>query len=134
MAKLRVLLDEDVRIDVKSAFAKKITVYTVPSLGISGADDTFVIEQAVTKKCLIVTANKDFVPAYTNHEWRKGRDGRHFYGLILLKHSTTMSQLAQLKLAIKQIDHRHDDLLTVSATGEVKRERLCEHDSSTLEA
>ena len=83
MAKLRVLLDEDVRIDVKSAFAKKIQVHTVPSLGISGADDMFVIEEAVTKKCLIVTANKDFVPANRNHEWRKGAATEDIFGVLI---------------------------------------------------
>jgi hypothetical protein len=119
-----VLLDEDVRIDVKTAFAAKVQVHTVPSLGISGADDTFVIEEAVARKCLIVTANKDFVPAYRNHEWRKGRDRRYFWGLVFLKHSTTISQLQQLKLAIKEINHEYDDILTVSSGGFVTRERL----------
>ena len=124
MAKLRVLLDEDVDVQVRAAFPKSLQVYTVAALGISGANDTFVIEEAIARKCLIVTANKDFVDFYKNHEWRKGRDGRFFYGLIFLKSSRTISQLDQLKLAIKEIEHRYDDLLTVYANGTVTRERL----------
>lgn len=118
------LLDEDVRVDVRTAFPSKIQVHTVASLGISGAEDTFVIGEAIARRCLIVTANKDFVPAYRNHEFRKGRDRRYFWGLIFLKYSTTMSQLEQLKRAVREIDYENDDILTVSSTGIVVRERL----------
>jgi hypothetical protein len=47
VAKLRVLLDEDVDVRVRVAFPKSLQVYTVAALGISGADDTFVIEEAI---------------------------------------------------------------------------------------
>jgi predicted nuclease of predicted toxin-antitoxin system len=68
MPKLRVLLDEDVRVDVKDAFPAKIQVNTVAELALSGKADTYVIEEAIARKSLIVTANKDFVPQYRNHE------------------------------------------------------------------
>jgi predicted nuclease of predicted toxin-antitoxin system len=124
VAKLRVLLDEDIAAQLEDAFPRKIQVYTVAGLGMSGADDITVVEEAVSKKCLIVTANKDFVPVYRNHPWRKGRDRRYFWGLIFLKNSTAMSKVEQLKRAIKAIDTQFDDILTVSSTGLVSRERL----------
>lgn len=124
MAKLRVLLDEDIADQLKGAFPKKIQVYTVAGLGMSGAEDIAVIEEAVSKKCLIVTANKDFIPVYRNHDWRKGRDRRYFWGLIFLKNSNAIGKLEQLKRAIKEIDYQFDDILTVSSTGLVTRQRL----------
>ena len=124
MAKIRVLLDENIDPELKAAFGKKIPVYTVSDLDLSGAEDKLVIEAAVHKKCLIVTANYDFVEFYRNHEWRKGRDGRFFYGLIFLRHSTTKTRLQQLKAAIKQIRPDHDDLITVSSAGVVSHEQL----------
>jgi predicted nuclease of predicted toxin-antitoxin system len=124
VAKLRVLLDEDIPPELEAAFPRKTQVYTVAGLGMSGAEDIAVIEEAVSKKCLIVTANRDFVPVYRNHEWRTGRDRRYFWGLIFLKNSNTMSKLEQLKRAIKAIDNQFDDILTVSSRGLVTRERL----------
>lgn len=124
MARLRALLDEDVRFDVKLAFPPKVQVETVAALGLSGKDDIYVIEEAVARKCLIVTANKDFVPEYRNHEWRKGKDGRHFWGLIFLASSSSISQTDQVRRALKEIDRDADDILTVSANGKVSRERL----------
>jgi hypothetical protein len=96
-------LDKNLGPELKKAFGRKIPVYTVADLGMSGADDTRVIEKGVRRKCLLVTANADFVDFYRNHEWRKGRDGRFFYSLIFLKHSTTMTKLQQLKVAVKKI-------------------------------
>lgn len=124
MGKLRVLLDEDVDVQAKSAFARKVMVYTVGGLGLKGKEDRIIVEEAVERKCVIVTANKDFVPEYKNHEWRKGKDGRYFWGLIFLKHSKAMSQSDRITLAIKQIVPLYDDVLTVSGTGLVTRERL----------
>jgi len=124
VAKLRVLLDEDIPAELKTVFANKVQVYTVAGLGKSGAKDPEVIKEAVWKKCLIVTADEKFVPKYRNHDWRKGHDRRYFWGPVFLKHSTTMSKFEQLKLAIKEFDHRYDDILTVSSTGIVSRERL----------
>jgi predicted nuclease of predicted toxin-antitoxin system len=124
VAKLRVLLDEDIADELKDAFPRKIQVYTVAGLGMSGAEDIAVVEEAVSKKCLIVTANKDFLPVYKNHDWRRGRDRRYFWGLIFLKNSNAISKLEQLRRAIKEIDYQFDDILTVSSTGLVTRERL----------
>jgi hypothetical protein len=124
VAKLRVLLDEDIPAELKGAFPRKTQVYTVAGLGMSGAEDIAVVETAVLKKCLIVTANKDFVPVNRKHEWRKGHDRRYFWGLIFLKNSTAMSKLEQLKRAIKEIEYQFDDILTVSSVGLVTRERL----------
>jgi len=124
VAKLRVLLDEDVPVELKGAFPRKTQVYTVAELGMSGAEDITVIEAAVLKKCLIVTANKDFVPVYRKHVWREGRDRRYFWGLIFLKSSSVLSQLEQMKRAIQEIDYQFDDILTVSSTGIVTRERV----------
>ena len=80
VAKLRVLLDENLSRDLEKAFAKKIPVYTVADLGLSGAGDPRIIEEAVHKKCLVVTADRKFMDVYRKHEWRKGHDGRYFYG------------------------------------------------------
>jgi len=124
LAKLRVLLDEDIPDDLKYLFPKKTQVYTVAGLGLSGMEDRLVIEEAVHKRCLIVTANKDFVPEYRNHDWRKGKDERFFWGLIFLKASKSMTQSDQLKRGIKAINPRYDDIITVSATGHITRERI----------
>src|SRR5258708_17909484 len=134
MPKLRVLLDENLGANVEKAFSKKVPVYTVTDFGVRRAEDRIVIEKAVAKKCLIVTANKDFVDHYKKHHWRDGRDGRFFYGLIFLKHSTTLTRLQQLKRAAKKINYLHDDLITVSATGAVKCERLCGFDCASEHA
>jgi predicted nuclease of predicted toxin-antitoxin system len=128
LGKLRALLDEDIPDDLKSLFPKKTQVYTVAGLGLSGIEDRLVIEEAVHKKCLIVTANKDFVPEYRDHEWRKGKDGRFFWGLIFLRASKSMTQSDQLKRGIKAINPQYDDIITVSATGHISRERMKGHD------
>jgi hypothetical protein len=124
LAKLRVLLDEDVRADVRAAFPSKVNVATIAELGLSGKHDKDVVEEGIYRKALIVTANKDFVPQYRDHDWRKGKDGRHFWGLIFLAHSTSLSQIEQVRLALKEIDYKSDDILTVSNTGIVTRERI----------
>jgi hypothetical protein len=49
----------------------------------SGSPDELVIEHAIRTKCLIVTADKKFVYDYEHHDWRKGKDGRYFWGLSL---------------------------------------------------
>lgn len=124
MPKLRVFLDENLSRDLGKAFPKKVPVYTVDDLGLSGADDQRIIEQAVYKKCLIVTADRKFMDTYRNHEWRKGHDGRYFYGLIFLTEDKTTAQLRQLKLAIPRITPEHDDLVAVSSSGIVTIEKL----------
>jgi hypothetical protein len=124
MAKLRVLLDENLGPELKKAFGRKITVHTISDLGISGAGDPEVIEEAVHRKCLIVTADKKFVDTYRNHEWRKGRDGRFFYGLVFLTESATTGQLRQLKLAVQKIRPEHDDLISFSSGNSVTVEKL----------
>jgi hypothetical protein len=64
VAKLRVLLDENLSRDLEKAFAKKIPVYTVADLGLSGAGDPRIIEEAVHKKCLVVTADRKFMSSW----------------------------------------------------------------------
>jgi predicted nuclease of predicted toxin-antitoxin system len=73
MPKLRVLLDENLSRDLRKAFAKKIPVYTVDELGLSGAGDQRIIEQSVHKKCLIVTNDRKFVYTYRNLDWPRGQ-------------------------------------------------------------
>jgi hypothetical protein len=124
VAKLRVLLDENLSRDLAKAFARKIPVYTVAALGLSGAGDPRIIEEAVYKKCLIVTADRKFMDVYRNHEWRKGHDGRYFYGLIFLTEDKTTGQLRQLRLATPKITPEHDDLITVSSSGTIAVENL----------
>jgi len=126
VAKLRVLLDEDVRADVKSVFPSKVHVDTIAELGLSGMHDKDVVEQGIARKALIITANKDFVPQYRDHEWRRGKDGRHFWGLIFLVHSTSLSQIEQVRLALKKFNSKCDDILRVSPAGTVTTERLWE--------
>ena len=124
MAKLRVLLDENLSPELKKAFGRKITVDTVADLGISGTGDPEVIEEAVRRKCLIVTADRKFVDTYRDHDWRKGRDWRFFYGLVFLTESTTTGQMRQLQLAVRSISPEHDDLITFSSGDKVTVERL----------
>jgi hypothetical protein len=89
----------------------------------------FVIEKAITKRCLIVTVNKDFLDYYRNHASRRGKKGVYFYGLIFLKASKSMTKKDQLKRALKAVawdeSRDHDDLILVSAEGKTKHERLC---------
>ena len=131
MARSRVLLDEDIPDALRTVFPRKTQVSTVAEIGFSGKEDRLVIEEAVRLKSLIVTADKDFVPAYRKHDWRKGKDGRFFWGLIFLKPSKTLTQSEQLKIAIKAIDRQYDDIITVSATGRIHGERVeldfCRH-------
>jgi hypothetical protein len=117
-------LDEDIEADLVSVFPKKTQNYTVSGLGMSGSPDDLVIERAIALKALIVTADKKFVTEYENHDWRKGKDGRYFWGLIFLSPSSHITRSEQLKMAIKGIEARFDDILTVSATGRVTRKRL----------
>jgi hypothetical protein len=124
VANLRVLLDENLSPELRKLFRTKVPVHTVADWGMSGAEDVRVIEEVVLRKCLIVTANWDFVDFYRNHEWRRGKDWRYFYGLIFLKHSNSLTQAEQLKLAIRHITADHDNLLTVSPTGQVTVENL----------
>jgi hypothetical protein len=124
VAKLRVLLDENLSRDLEKAFAKKIPVYTVADLGLNGAGDPRIIEEAVYRKCLVVTADRKFMDVYRNHEWRKGHDGRYFYGLIFLTEDKTTGQLRQLKLATPRITPEHDDLIAVSSAGTITVENL----------
>jgi len=124
MPKLRVLLDENLSRDLGKAFARKIPVYTVDDLALSGASDQRIIEQAVYKKCLIVTNDRKFMSTYRSLDWRRGKDWRYFYGLIFLTETTTTAQLRQLKLAIPRIEPERDNLITVTASGIVTAENL----------
>ena len=98
-------------------------------LGAAGIEDPRVIDKAVHAKCLIVTANKDFVDYYRGHPLRKGSKLPYFYGLIFLKPSKRLSRPEQLKRALKEIawaeTRDHDDLVTVYSDGHTKHERLC---------
>jgi hypothetical protein len=133
--KKRVFLDECCS-ELRSAFGPKAHVYTAKDLGVAGKEDTPVIEKAFAKKCLIVTANKDFLDYYRNHPRRKGKNGQYFYGLIFLKHSKQFTRKRQLQIALTDIawedTRQHDDLIRVSATGQTKHERLC-HPSCAAE-
>jgi hypothetical protein len=86
--------------------------------------DLAVTEEAVARKCLIVTANRDFVPVYENHLWRKGKDSRFFWGLIFLGHSTQLTRSEQLRRAIKEVQPKFDDIIFVSSAGNITRKRL----------
>src|SRR5215467_12841380 len=116
MAKKRVFLDECCS-DLGNIFPAKTHVYTAQSLGVTGEEDTRVIDEAVKKKCLIVTVNKDFVDYYRNHPRRKGKNGTFFYGLIFLKQSNQLTRKQQLRRALKRIQWKdtcdHDDLIRV---------------------
>lgn len=128
MAKKRVFLDECVS-DLGHVFGAKAHVYTARDLGVTGKEDTRVIEKAFQLKCLIVTVNKDFLDYYYNHPRRKGKNGVYFYGLIFLKSSKQLTREKQLRLALKTMEwddtRQHDDLVRVSATGKTRHERLC---------
>ncbi|HEX3437572.1 MAG TPA: DUF5615 family PIN-like protein [Pseudacidobacterium sp.] len=126
MAKKRVFLDECCS-ELISVFGEKAHIYTVNDLELRGKEDLRVIDKAFEKKCLIVTVNKDFLDYYRNHPQRKR--GVYFYGLIFLKHSSKLTRKQQLRLALKETawaeTRDHDDLITVSAEGKTKHERLC---------
>lgn len=126
MAKKRVFLDECCS-ELGNIFPAKTHVYTAQSLGVTGKEDTRVIDEAVKRKCLIVTVNKDFVEYYRNHPRRKGKSGTYFYMLIFLMPSRQRKKQLRLALQTTRWDdtRRHDDLIRVSATGKTRYERLC---------
>jgi hypothetical protein len=128
MAKKRVFLDECVS-DLAHVFGPKAHVYTARDLGVTGKEDTRVIEAAFRLKCLVVTVNKDFLDYYHDHPRRKGKRGVYFYGLIFLKPSKTLTREKQLRLALQGMEweetRQHDDLVRVSANGKTRHERLC---------
>ena len=128
MAKKRVFLDECCG-ELGACFPAKAHIFTAKHLGVSGKEDPTVIDKAVTKKCLIITVNKDFVDYYRDHVWRKGKRGTFFFGLIFMKPSQTLSRTEQLNKALAAIEwndtRRHDDLILVSAEGKTKHVRLC---------
>jgi hypothetical protein len=128
MARKRVFLDE-CNSDLGHVFGPKDHVYTARDFGIVGEEDTRVIDEAVKRKCLIVTVNKDFVQYYRHHKMRTGKFGTFGYGLIFLKPSTQLTREKQLRIAIRAIEwddtREHDDLVWVSADGKTRLERLC---------
>jgi hypothetical protein len=129
MAKKRVFLDECCRDDLRACFPQKAHVYTARNLGVSGKEDTSVIDKAITKRCVIVTVNKDFLDYYRDNPSRKGKNGTWFFGLIFLKPSKSLTKVEQLRRALREIiwnDSRdHDDLMFVSALGKTRHQRLC---------
>jgi predicted nuclease of predicted toxin-antitoxin system len=129
MAKKRVFLDECCGEDLKTCFPPKAHVYTAKDLGVTGKEDTKVIDKAIARGCLIVTVNKDFLDYYRIHPSRRGKNGRFFFGLIFLKHSQTLTRQEQLRIALRSTaweeSRQHDDLIMVSAEGKTKHERLC---------
>jgi hypothetical protein len=128
MARKRVFLDE-CNSDLGHVFATKDHVYTAKDFGISGKEDTRVIDEAFNRKCLIVTVNKDFVQYYRDHPMRKGKRGVYGYGLIFLKPSKQFTREQQLRIAVRALEWKdtreHDDLVWVSADGKTRLERLC---------
>ena len=128
MAKKRIFLDENVS-DLGHVFGARAHIYTARDLGVTGKEDTRVIDKAFKRKCLIVTKNKDFLNYYRNHPRRKGKHGVYFYGLIFLKDSKRLTREKQLELAVRALEwddtREHDDLVWVSADGKTRLERLC---------
>jgi hypothetical protein len=128
MARKRVFLDE-CNGDLGYVFSPKDHVYTVRDFGIAGKEDTRAIDEAVKRKCLIVTVNKDFVEYYRNHPMRKGKRGKYGYGLIFLKSSKQLTREQQLRIAVRALEwddtREHDDLVWVAADGKTRLERLC---------
>lgn len=128
MARKRVSLDE-CNSDLRDVFGSKDHVYRARDLGVRGKEDVRVIDEAVKRKCLIITVNKDFVEYYRNHLMRKGKNGAFGYGLIFLKPSKQLTRKEQLRKAMKNLDWQdtrgHDDLVWVAADGRTKLERLC---------
>jgi hypothetical protein len=126
--KKRVFLDEQLGPELRTIFGAKAHVHTAKDLGVTGTHDLRVIDKAVHAKCLIVTANKDFVDYYRNHPLRRGTLS-FFYGLIFLKHSSQLPRREQLRRALREIawgeTRDHDDLITVYANGHTGHERLC---------
>ena len=104
MAKKRVFLDECCSQDLRDCFPAKSHVYVAKDLGVSGKEDTRVIDGAITKGCFIVTVNKDFLGYYRDHPLRKGKSGKYFYGLMFLKPSKSLTKKEQLKRALKSLE------------------------------
>jgi hypothetical protein len=130
MAKKRVFLDECCAEEgLMKCFPRNPHIFVPKDLGVMGKDDLTVIDKAISRKCLIVTVNKDFVDYYVDHPFRKGKNGSFFYGLIFIKPSKVMSRQTQLEIALRDIDwnetRKHDDLVYVSAEGKTKHRRLC---------
>jgi len=130
MAKKRIFLDECCGEDgLRSCFPDKSHVYVAADFGVRGKEDPTVIDQAIDRRCLIITVNKDFVEYYRNHSRRKGKKGTFFYGLIFLKPSKFRNRREQLQIALRDISwgdtRQHDDLIFVSANGQTRHERLC---------
>jgi hypothetical protein len=128
MAKKRVFLDEQLEHELRTVFGPKAHVYTAKDFKVTGTQDPRVIDKAVRAKCLIVTADKNFVQYYKNHPLRKGALS-FFYGLIFLRHSNQLPRKEQLRRALKEVawgeTRDHDDLITVYADGHTEHERLC---------
>jgi hypothetical protein len=131
MAKKRVFFDEcctDERL--KTCFAPKTHFSSAKDVGVRGKEDTRVIDKAISKKCMIITVNKDFVGYYRDHPFRKRRNKpSFFYGLIFLRPSKLISRVEQLRRALRDIaweeTRQHDDLVFVDARGRTKHARLC---------
>ena len=115
--------------DLGHVFGPRDHVYTARDFGVTGREDLRVIDEAVKRKCLIVTVNKDFLPYYRHHPMRRGKRGVYGYGLIFLKPSKKLTREQQLRRAIRALEwddtRQHDDLVLVSADGRTKLERLC---------
>lgn len=129
MARKRVFLDECLDPDLARVFGPKDHVYTARDLGVTGKQDTTVIDKAVRRKCLIVTCNKDFVRYYRRHPLRQGSRLPFFYGMIFLGPTRILTRQKQLRRGLQEIawdeTRRHDDLVTVLADGSTRHERLC---------
>jgi hypothetical protein len=128
VARKRVFLDE-CNSDLGHVFGPKDHVFTARDFGIAGKEDTRAIDEAVKRKCLIVTVNNDFVKYYRDHPMRKGKRGMYGYGLIFIKPSKRFTREQQLRIAVRALEwddtREHDDLVRVSAEGKTRLERLC---------
>jgi len=128
MARKRIFLDE-CNSELGCVFNQKDHVYTAVDFGIRGKEDPRAIDEAVKRKCTIVTVNRDFVDYYRNHPMRKGKWGKYGYGLIFLKPSQELTREQQLRIAVRALEWEdtrdHDDLVWVSADGRTRLERLC---------
>jgi hypothetical protein len=128
MARKRIFLDE-CNSDLGRVFGPKDHTHTAKDFGINGKEDTRAIDEAVKRKCTIVTVNKDFVQYYRDHPMRQGKWGKYGYGLIFLKPSQRLTREQQLRVALRALEWKdtrdHDDLVWVSADGRTRLERLC---------
>jgi hypothetical protein len=128
MARKRIFLDE-CNSDLGHVFGPKDHVHTARDFGIAGKEDPRAIDEAVKRKCSIVTVNKDFLRYYRDHPMRKGKWGKYGYGLIFLKPSKQLTRAEQLRRGVRSLEwddtREHDDLVWVSADGRTRLERLC---------